>query len=85
MTENTGNKWRTWVRPLILTSYIIVVIILVPICIWQLAQGGKLELHREAWFVGGVFTILTVPISLWGILQHLLNYNQPILQKHIIR
>uniref|UniRef100_A0A672PEJ6 Transmembrane protein 184C n=1 Tax=Sinocyclocheilus grahami TaxID=75366 RepID=A0A672PEJ6_SINGR len=37
------------------------------------------------WFIAGVFVCLTIPISLWGILQHLVHYTQPELQKPIIR
>lgn len=41
--------------------------------------------HNKAWFIAGVFVFLTIPISLWGILQHMVHYTQPELQKPIIR
>ncbi|KER19829.1 hypothetical protein T265_11495 [Opisthorchis viverrini] len=39
----------------------------------------------SAWFIGGVFVLGAVPISLWTILDHLINYTKPYLQRHIIR
>ncbi|KAG2466096.1 T184C protein, partial [Polypterus senegalus] len=41
--------------------------------------------HTKAWFIAGIFVFMTIPISLWGILQHLVHYTQPELQKPIIR
>ncbi len=41
--------------------------------------------HIQAWFVGGLFTLMAVPISLWGILQHLIHYTSPPLQRNIVR
>lgn len=41
--------------------------------------------HSKAWFIAGVFVFLTIPISLWGILQHIVHYTQPELQRPIIR
>lgn len=41
--------------------------------------------HNKAWFIAGIFVFMTIPISLWGILQHLVHYTQPELQKPIIR
>uniref|UniRef100_A0A8C2ILX7 Transmembrane protein 184C n=1 Tax=Cyprinus carpio TaxID=7962 RepID=A0A8C2ILX7_CYPCA len=40
---------------------------------------------NKAWFIAGIFVFMTIPISLWGILQHLVHYTQPELQKPIIR
>ncbi|KAM7394426.1 hypothetical protein PAMP_021231 [Pampus punctatissimus] len=47
----------------------------------QVAVG----IHNKAWFIAGIFVFMTIPISLWGILQHLVHYTQPELQKPIIR
>lgn len=46
---------------------------------WQISTPKK------AWFIAGIFVFMTIPISLWGILQHLVHYTQPELQKPIIR
>ncbi|NXY48299.1 T184C protein, partial [Ceuthmochares aereus] len=45
----------------------------------------KVGIHTKAWFIAGIFLLMTIPISLWGILQHLVHYTQPELQKPIIR
>lgn len=52
---------------------------LVCVCVLQVGT------HTKAWFIAGVFVFMTIPISLWGILQHLVHYTQPELQKPIIR
>ncbi|XP_064123624.1 transmembrane protein 184C isoform X2 [Loxodonta africana] len=49
---------------------------------WPSAPVG---IHTKAWFIAGIFLLLTIPISLWVILQHLVHYTQPELQKPIIR
>uniref|UniRef100_A0A8C6Q4A9 Transmembrane protein 184C n=1 Tax=Nothobranchius furzeri TaxID=105023 RepID=A0A8C6Q4A9_NOTFU len=53
-----------------------------PPCFCVLRQVGT---HNKAWFIAGIFVFMTIPISLWGILQHLVHYTQPELQKPIIR
>lgn len=45
----------------------------------------KVGMHTKSWFIAGIFLLLTIPVSLWGILQHLVHYTQPELQKPIIR
>ncbi|CAK9290382.1 unnamed protein product [Gordionus sp. m RMFG-2023] len=39
----------------------------------------------KIWMVSTIFILLAIPISLLGILQHLLNYTKPYLQLYIIR
>lgn len=45
----------------------------------------QISTPKKAWFIAGIFVFMTIPISLWGILQHLVHYTQPELQKPIIR
>lgn len=66
-----------------MSIYIILVLIAIPLCAVEVAT--KDDKHVKAWFTGGVFVMMAVPISLWGILQHIINYTQPHLQKYIIR
>ncbi|KAM8939897.1 transmembrane protein 184C [Pelodytes ibericus] len=80
----TCGNWRRWIRPLVVLLYIIGLIVGIPVCIWQL-QKMKVAVHTKAWFIAGIFVLMTIPISLWGILQHLVHYTQPELQKPIIR
>lgn len=78
------SDWRKWVRPLLVVFYICVLLVAVPLLVIEFNIHG-LERHLQGWFIGGLFVLLTVPISLWGILQHLIHYTQPFLQRHIIR
>jgi hypothetical protein len=43
------------------------------------------ELHDVAWFVATVFVLLTLPLSAYEIGQHLLHFNDPIIQRYIVR
>lgn len=76
--------WKNWIRPLVYMIYFILMMIAIPLCILEVANHEK-DKHVKAWFTGGVFTLLAVPISLWEILMHVINYTQPHLQKYIIR
>lgn len=78
------HQWRHWIRPFIISLYFVLLIIALPLCVVELHQNGAAR-HVEAWFTGGIFVMMAIPISLWGILQHLVNYTQPNLQRHIIR
>ncbi|XP_046355130.2 transmembrane protein 184C-like [Haliotis rufescens] len=78
------NRWRRWIRPLVMLVYILLLTIALPLCIWELNKRKK-EVHVQAWFVGGLFVMMSLPISLWGIVQHLVYCTQPLLQRNIIR
>ena len=41
--------------------------------------------HLVAWFSAGGFVLLGFPISMWAIIKHLANYNQPHVQVYIVR
>lgn len=45
----------------------------------------KADTHVWGWFVGGLFVLFSLPISIWGVLQHVINYTKPFLQRHEIR
>uniref|UniRef100_A0AAQ5XLX2 Transmembrane protein 184C n=2 Tax=Amphiprion ocellaris TaxID=80972 RepID=A0AAQ5XLX2_AMPOC len=83
MPCSCGN-WRRWIRPLVVVLYILLLLVVLPLCIWEL-QKSEVGTHNKAWFIAGIFVFMTIPISLWGILQHLVHYTQPELQKPIIR
>ncbi|KAM6949237.1 transmembrane protein 184C-like [Aplochiton taeniatus] len=80
----TCRNWRRWIRPLVAGLYVLLLLVVLPLCVWQL-QKAEVRTHGKAWFIAGVFVFLTIPISLWGILQHMVHYTQPELQKPIIR
>jgi Mg2+/citrate symporter len=77
-------SWRIWIRPAVYFLYFVVLCIALPLCVWELHEQ-KAQTHVEAWFVAGIFVFLTVPISLWGILQHLVNNTKPELQRRVVR
>uniref|UniRef100_A0A8B9FCT1 T184C protein n=1 Tax=Amazona collaria TaxID=241587 RepID=A0A8B9FCT1_9PSIT len=79
----TCGNWRRWIRPLVVLLYIVGLLVVVPLCVWEL-QKLEVGIHTKAWFIAGIFLLMTIPISLWGILQHLVHYTQPELQKPII-
>jgi len=41
--------------------------------------------HLIAWFSAGAFVLLGFPISIYGIVMHLLNYYQPNVQCYVVR
>lgn len=52
-------------------------------CVSQNLHG--MDGFTIAWLIGGIFVFMAIPITLWEIVQHLINYTKPKLQKHIIR
>ena len=64
--------------------YLLVLLVVLPLMIF-----GLYEVHAEvqfsAWFVAAVFVLLTIPIFLANLLQHLFNYTKPHLQAYIMR
>lgn len=63
--------------------YAAIIVIALPILIYELNRNYSSKV--EAWFVGGIFVLATLPFSMYGIMQHALNYSKPHLQKYIIR
>ncbi|XP_063413394.1 transmembrane protein 184C-like isoform X1 [Mytilus trossulus] len=79
------RDWRLWIRPFIILLYFILALfVALPLCIIELNRADK-PTHVQAWFASGIFVLCALPISLFGMLQHLVNYTQPNLQRHIIR
>ncbi|XP_045459527.1 transmembrane protein 184C [Melitaea cinxia] len=78
------SQWRLWIRPFFIASYVLLVIILVPLLIIHSMNNGFTK-SDQGTLVGGGFVLLAVPISIWQITQHIVHYTNPSLQKHIIR
>ncbi|PFX26674.1 Transmembrane protein 184C [Stylophora pistillata] len=83
MCVATGN-FRSWLRPVVISLYFVLLCVALPLTVWELHRS-RAETHVQAWFIAGCFVFLTIPISLWGILQHLVNYTKPELQRRIVR
>uniref|UniRef100_A0A1I8JEZ0 Transmembrane protein 184C n=1 Tax=Macrostomum lignano TaxID=282301 RepID=A0A1I8JEZ0_9PLAT len=77
-------QWRRWIRPLVFTLYIGLVLTALPLCVIELNKKGS-PASVKAWFIAGLFVMVTLPVSLWAILAHLINYTNPGLQRYIIR
>ena len=75
--------WKNWIRPVSMLVYMLLMMLAIPLCVLEVTK--KSDKHVKAWFTGGVFVLMTVPISLWEIILHVINYTQPHLQKYIIR
>lgn len=78
------RNFRSWLRPVVISLYFVILCVALPLTVWELHKN-RAQTHVEAWFVAGCFVFLTIPISLWGILQHLVNYTRPELQRRIVR
>lgn len=78
------TKWRLWIRPLFILLYALAALIFVPLFLVHSVQDG-FNKHDQEILVAAVFVFLAIPISLWEIIQHVIHYSQPKLQKHIIR
>ncbi len=63
--------------------YGIIIVVVLPVLIFELNRHYSSKI--EAWFIGGIFVLATLPFSMYGIIQHALNYTKPHLQKYIIR
>ena len=79
------DHWRMWCKPLIILIICLMVLFaMLPLLIYELYWKHANEWFT-AWFVSGILVLFTFLIFLLGLMQHLFNYTQPQLQKHIIR
>lgn len=78
------EEWRIWIRPLLIVTYGIFAIIVVPLLIVNSVKDG-FQRRDQLILIGGLFVLSAVPISIWHIIQHVIHFTKPILQKHIIR
>ncbi|XP_013109857.1 transmembrane protein 184C isoform X1 [Stomoxys calcitrans] len=78
------EEWRIWIRPLLIVSYGIFAIIVVPLLIINSLKDG-FSRRDQLILIGGLFVLSAVPVSIWHIIQHVIHFTKPILQKHIIR
>ncbi|XP_065358101.1 transmembrane protein 184C isoform X2 [Calliphora vicina] len=78
------EEWRIWIRPLLIITYGIFAIIVVPLLIINSVKDG-FQRRDQLILIGGLFVLSAVPISIWHIIQHVIHFTKPSLQKHIIR
>ena len=78
------KRWRTWLIVVTALIYFVVILIVVPLLTYTL-YAIKAEAQFSVCLVAGIFVLLTIPIFLANLLQHLVNYTCPNLQAYIIR
>lgn len=81
---NLLSRWRQWIKTVVMCLYTIFVLLLLPKLIITSIYKRK-EKNDQTAFVGGIFVMMAIPISLWEIVQHMVHYSRPSLQLHIIR
>ncbi|XP_003741610.1 transmembrane protein 184C [Galendromus occidentalis] len=83
--QSCARNWRIWFRAVAAISYIAILVVFLPWCIYQLQAKQKIDFRRMAFLLAGGFLMMTLPFSLYEIAGHIGNYSKPYLQKHIIR
>ncbi|KAF5302387.1 hypothetical protein FQA39_LY10426 [Lamprigera yunnana] len=78
------SKWRYWIIPFAVFLYGVAVLVFVPLFLVKSVEDGFNKRDQEI-LIAGVFVGLAIPISLWEILQHIIHYAEPKLQKPVIR
>ncbi|XP_017770808.1 PREDICTED: transmembrane protein 184C [Nicrophorus vespilloides] len=81
---NCFAKWRLWIQPLAILIYALAALVFVPLFLVKSIQNGFNRRDQEI-LIAGIFAWIAIPLSLWEIILHVIHYNQPKLQKHIIR
>ncbi|RZF47027.1 hypothetical protein LSTR_LSTR013818 [Laodelphax striatellus] len=79
------RNWKVWLRPVVMACYIVFIIIYVPPFVKKSIVKGGFKKNDPTPLIGGAFVVLAVPISVWEIMQHMIHYSKPYLQKHIIK
>ncbi|KAK7871631.1 hypothetical protein R5R35_001818 [Gryllus longicercus] len=78
------KQWRLWIRPVVMVVYGLIIIVLLPFLVAKAVKNGFKKQDQGVLF-GSIFVMMALPISLWEIIQHMIHYTKPYLQKHIIR
>ncbi|KAG1653146.1 hypothetical protein FOA52_010830 [Chlamydomonas sp. UWO 241] len=55
-----------------------------PLTVWEFSRVGY-DIHYQGWFFGGLFVIMSIPISIYEVALHTEHYTRPRLQRYIIR
>lgn len=78
------SSWQQWIKALLILLYTLFVLIVVPWLIVYTVKDGFTR-KDQLLLVGGIFVLASVPLCIWHVLQHMLHFTKPILQKPIIR
>lgn len=77
---NACSSWRLWIKPILILLYTLFLICVVPWLIFETIKDGFTREDQLIW-LGGLFVILAIPLCIWHIVQHMLHFTKPILQK----
>jgi len=72
----------------ILTAILAISLIGVVFCVlpyFAVEAGKKGHMNQTLYWIAGCFVLITVPISVLGIVQHLVNWYMPQVQKFVVR
>lgn len=78
------TSWQQWIKAILILLYTLFALIVVPWLIVYTVKDG-FDRKDQLLLVGGLFVLTSVPYCIWHILQHMLHFTKPILQKPIIR
>lgn len=81
---NVCASWQQWIKALLVLAYVLFILFALPYLIVYTVKDG-LTRKDQLLLIGGVFVLVSLPLSFWHILQHMLHFTKPILQKPIIR
>lgn len=81
---NVCASWQQWIKALLVLTYVLFVLVALPWLILYTVRDG-LTRKDQLLLIGGIFVLASLPLSFWHILQHMLHFTKPILQKPIIR
>ncbi|XP_033631576.1 transmembrane protein 184C-like [Asterias rubens] len=84
--SRSSLSWRGCVIPVVYVIYGLIVAAATPFAIIDFTKASKDDkFKRTLALVGFVPMVISIPISLWGIVNHMIYFTRPNLQKHIIR
>lgn len=78
------SSWQQWIKAILILFYTLFVLIVVPWLIVYTVKDGFTK-KDQLLLIGGLFVLTSMPLCIWHILQHMLHFTKPILQKPIIR
>lgn len=78
------QQWKLWIRPLFVVIYAVAALVFVPVFLFKSLENG-FNRHDLEVLIAGIFAGVAIALSLWEIIQHVIHYTQPRLQKYIIR
>lgn len=77
-------SWQQWIKALLVLAYVLFILVALPWLIIYTTKDGFTR-KDQLLLIGGIFVLASLPLSVWHILQHMLHFTKPILQKPIIR